>query len=184
MALTRKEKVEKYYSNKIELELVMDNVHDLHNVAAVSRTADALGIRKIHLYYTYNKFPNMIKKGKKSSSSANKWVKFEKVGDLKEFVSEKKKEGYSIVGADYCKDAIDLRKFDFSGKVLVVFGNEHQGISEEVKKVCDRFVFIPMTGMVESLNISVAAAIVMYEAFRQNGDSLDIREKLVKVRLI
>ncbi len=172
----RKKRIEDYYTNKIKnAELLIDNVWDPHNVAAIARTADGLGIERINLYYTYNKFPNLKKVGKKSSSSANKWIRFERIGDLDSFICGKKQEGWKVFGACFKPQAKDLRKQDFSGKVLLVFGSEKNGLSEEIEKICDDFVFIPLTGMVESYNVSVAAAIFMYELFRQRGEGLKLR---------
>lgn len=177
MAEERRKKVEEYYKNKLpDVEILVDNVWDPHNVAALSRTADGLGISKINLYYTHNKFPDLEHVGKKSSSSANKWVKFENVLDLKAFVSAKKKEGFVFVGADLNENAERLDKFEFPSRVILVFGAESEGISKEVREICDKFVFIPMVGMVESYNISVAAGMVLYELFRQKGQSLKLRE--------
>lgn len=173
----RKKIVSEYYKNKIkDVELMVDNVWDPHNVAALSRTADGLGIRKINLYYTYNKFPDLEKKGKKSSSSATKWIKFDKVEDLGKFVRVKKKEGFVFIGADLIKKAERVDRFEFPKKCVIVFGSESKGMSEEVRKVVDRFVFIPMVGMVESYNISVAAGIIMYEIFRQRGKGLKMKD--------
>ena len=174
----RKKLIEDYYKNKIEgIELLIDNVWDPHNVAAVPRTADGLGIEKINLYYTYNKFPNMKKVGKKSSSSANKWIKFDRVEDIVKFAEVKKKDGWKIIGADSNKGSTRLDEFKFPDKCVIVFGGEKEGLSEEIKKICDEMIFIPMTGMVESYNISVAAAIMMYEVFRQKGKGLKLRKE-------
>ena len=196
MAERRQKLVEEYYKNKIkDVEILVDNVWDPHNVAAISRTADGFGISKINLHYTYNKFPDVEKSGnsmtfrapqdskrqesfsmervgKKSSSSANKWIKFSKVDDLKKFVSAKKNEGFVFIGADFSKNSIDLTKFKFPKKCIVVLGAESDGLSDEVKKICDSFVFVPMVGMVESYNVSVVAGIVMYEVFKQKGNKL------------
>ncbi len=183
MAEARMKKVEEYYSNKIkDVEILIDNVWDPHNVAALSRTADGLGLEKINLYYTHNKFPDFSKVGKKSSSSANKWIKYEKIKDLKKFADEKKKEGFVFIGADFSKSAERLDEFVFPEKVILVFGAESEGISDEIKKICDKFVLIPMVGMVESYNISVAAGIFMYELFRQKGENLKLRGFEVKQR--
>lgn len=176
MADRRRKLVEEYYKNKLnDVELLVDNVWDPHNVAALSRTADGLGISRINLYYTYNKFPDMERVGKKSSSSANKWIKFSKVSDLNKFVSDKKGEGFAFIGTDFSKNAIDLTKFKFPKKCVVVLGSESKGISEEIKRICDSFVFIPMVGMVESYNVSVSAGIVMYELFKQRGKGLNYK---------
>lgn len=176
--MNRQEKVARYYRNKIkDFAIIVDNFDDPHNVAALSRTADGLGVEKVYLYYTYNKFPDLKKKGKKSSSTANKWIKFEQISDLNAFVAEKKKKGWTIIGADECAGALNLTEFKFPEKCLLVMGAEHGGISPELRKVCDSFVFIPMVGMVESYNVSVAAGMFMYELFRQKGKSLALRQK-------
>ena len=178
MAERRAKLVDAYYKNKIpNAEILVDNVWDPHNVAAVFRTADGFGISKINLYYTYNKFPDFERVGKKSSSSANKWVEFERVSDLKRFVSEKKSQGFRFVGADVCENAGKLTEFVFPDKVIIVLGSEKDGMSKEIREICDEFVFIPMTGMVESYNISVAAGILLYELFRQKGKNLSLGKK-------
>ena len=175
----RKKLIDAYYANKIkDVEVLIDNVWDPHNVAALARSADGLGIEKIHLYYTYNAFPNLKKVGKKSSSSANKWIRFERIEDIKGFLTQRKKEGWSIIGAAAGKEAKRLDRFVFPEKCLLVFGAEHGGISPEIASECDAFVVIPMVGMVESFNISVAAAIIMYEVFRQKGSNLRLRKGL------
>ncbi len=183
MAERRTKLVEEYYKNKIkDVEILIDNVWDPHNVAALSRTADGFGIEKINLYYTYNKFPDVENKGKKSSASASKWIKYERVSDLDKFVRAKKKEGFVFVGADLNKKALRLDDFKFPEKVILVFGAESDGISDEVRKICDKIVLIPMVGMVESYNISVSAGIFMYELFKQRGRGLKLKENTHKDR--
>lgn len=178
MAERRAKLVENYYKNKIlNAEILADNVWDPHNVAALSRTADGLGIRTINLYYTHNKFPDFGKIGKKSSSSANKWIKFENISDLNQFVLEKKREGFKFIGADICKNAKKLDEFVFPEKTILILGSEKDGMSEEIRKICDEFIFIPMTGMVESYNISVAGGIILYELYRQRGKNLSLMKR-------
>lgn len=173
----RSERIENYYKNKLaDVILVLDNVHDPHNVAAVTRSADGLGIPVIGLYYTHNVYPNMKKTGKKSSATANKWMQFQKIKDWEAFAHEKKSEGYTIYGADIMPEAEQVTRVTFAKKSLIVLGAEHEGISPEIKKTCDAFVQIPMVGMVQSYNISVAAALIMYEVFKQKGTHLKIRE--------
>src|SRR3989338_2919953 len=142
---TRIERVNNYYKNKIEnVELLIDNVHDVHNVAAICRSADGLGIKKINLYYTYNKFADLKKHGKLSSSTANKWIEWGKIEDLAEFVKQKKKEGYVFIGAIMNSSSKNIVDFKFGEKAIIVFGNEHKGLSKEIEEICDAFVFIPM----------------------------------------
>ncbi|MDP3881705.1 MAG: TrmH family RNA methyltransferase [Nanoarchaeota archaeon] len=174
----RKKKIERYYSNKIkDVELLIDNVWDPHNVAAIARTADGLGIERINLYYTYNKFPNFKDLGKKSSSSANKWIKFDKIGNLEEFASERKKRGWHFIGSCWKEGAQDLRECSFPDKCIIVLGSESKGLSLEIEKTCENFIFIPMVGMTESYNVSVAAALIMYKIFENKGQNLALRIK-------
>jgi tRNA (guanosine-2'-O-)-methyltransferase len=177
----RKEMIGQYHNNKIqECEILLDNVWDPHNVAAILRSADGFGIEKVNLYYTYNKFPNLKvpdlkKKGKKSSSSANKWIKIENIKDLNIFIKEKKKQGFRIIGSDFNKDAKNLLDFKFPDKFIIVLGSESDGLSEEIRDFCDELVFIPMVGMIKSYNVSVSCAVLLYEIFKQKGKALKQR---------
>ena len=168
--------IDQYYKNKIaDAEILLDNVWDPHNAAAVIRSCDGLGIKTINLYYSYNQFPNLKRQGKRASGAANKWIMFNKVVDIKQFAKEKKKEGFRFLAADLKKGAKNLSRYRFPKKCMIILGNENLGISDEVKKVCDETVFIPMVGMTKSYNISVSAAIILYELFRQKGGKLKLR---------
>ena len=169
----RKIKTLTYYRNKIpDIELLIDNVWDPHNVSAVARTADGLGLSQINLYYTYNEFPDLQRLGKKTSASANLWMRFERIEDLSDFVTLKKSQGFVFLGADVRNSAKQLPQFQFPEKCVILLGAESQGMSPELQSVCDEFIYIPMVGMVTSYNVSVAAAIILYEVFRQKGQSL------------
>lgn len=172
----RNKKIEAYYSNKIPyVELLIDNVWDPHNVSAVARTADGLGISVINLYYTYNEFPKLRQVGKKTSASANQWMYFNKIEDLPSFVAQKKSLGFVFLGAGLGNSAKQLPQFKFPQKCVILLGAESRGMSPELKAVCDEFIYVPMVGMVTSYNISVAAAIILYEVFRQKGQSLRLK---------
>ncbi len=146
------------------LRIVLENIHDPHNVSAVFRTCDAVGIQKVSLIYSIEKFPKI---GRKSSASAFKWVEKDKFKDVKSCYEELKAEGFSIYASMLEEDAASIFDLDLTKKVAVVMGNEHRGVSEEAAKLADKKIFIPMFGMVQSLNVSVAAAVVLYEALRQ-----------------
>jgi tRNA (guanosine-2'-O-)-methyltransferase len=176
----RQKLIESYYSNKLHnVEILVDNVCDPHNVAAVSRTADGLGIPKVLMYYTYNICPNMNRVGHGSSSSATKWMKYEKV-DIPALLA-KKEQGYTLIGTYMDHTATRLDKFEFPEKCVVMMGSEKDGLSPELYDICDKVIYIPMVGMVESYNISVAAAVTMYEIFKQQGQELDF-EYRIKLR--
>jgi tRNA (guanosine-2'-O-)-methyltransferase len=151
-------------SRQFDLTLVFENIHDPHNVSAILRTCDAIGINKVHLVYTIEKFPKL---GKKSSASAIKWVEREKHIDIQSCFQKLRNDNFKIYASAISVDSINLYDIDFTEKIAIVFGNEHRGLSKEALEKADRKFIIPMKGMVQSLNVSVAAAIVLYEAFRQ-----------------
>lgn len=151
-------------SRQHSLRIVLENIHDPHNVSAIFRTCDAVGVPKVSLLYNLEKFPKI---GKKSSASARKWVDVEKFSNVNECYESLKREGYSIYTSSISTDAVDLYKLDFKKKIAIVFGNEHRGVSDDALNLADKKFKIPMYGMVQSLNVSVAAAIVLYEALRQ-----------------
>lgn len=146
------------------LHVVLENIHDPHNVSAIFRTCDSVGVGKVSLLYNQEPFPKI---GKKSSASANKWIEKEKYKDVKSCFSKLKEEGFKIIVSSISDDSKNIYEFDLTKKTAIVFGNEHRGVSEEAIKLADEKFIIPMYGMVQSLNVSVAAAVVLYEAQRQ-----------------
>ena len=148
------------------LTVVLENIHDPHNVSAILRTADAVGIDKVYLIYNSSRFPKI---GKVSSASAKKWVELEKYTSVKDCFEELKRKKYKIysTGISNQPKSRSLFELDLTGKTAIVLGNEHSGVSEEALKCADKNFIIPMYGMVQSLNVSVAAAICFYEALRQ-----------------
>ncbi|HEX2867638.1 MAG TPA: TrmH family RNA methyltransferase [Ignavibacteriales bacterium] len=146
------------------LRVVMENIHDPHNVSAILRTCDAVGIPKVSLVYNIEKFPKL---NRTSSSGAVKWVEREKYRDIKECYDSLHNEGFKIYASSLSEQSISLYDIDFTQKVAIVLGNEHRGISQEAAELADGLFQIPMHGMVQSLNVSVANAVVLYEAQRQ-----------------
>jgi tRNA (guanosine-2'-O-)-methyltransferase len=149
------------------LHIVLENVHDPHNVSAVLRTCDAAGIPSVSLLYYLEKFPRI---GKKSSASAVKWIEKEKYTDIQKCYNSLKQQGYKIYATSLTEGSINLYDVDFTEKCAIVLGNEHRGVSDEAAELSDEKIYIPMFGMVQSLNISVAAAVIIYEAVRQRID--------------
>ena len=146
------------------LTVVMENIHDPHNVSAVFRTCDAVGVMQVELLYTTEKFPRI---GKKSSSSANKWLERRHHQSVDECYRTLRNEGFHIYATHLGSDTVSLYDLDLTQKVALVFGNEHRGVSEEAAAKADGNFLIPMLGMIQSLNVSVAAAVSLYEALRQ-----------------
>jgi len=147
-----------------DLTLIIDNIHDPHNVSAILRSCDAFGVHKIHLYYTTEQFPEL---GKKSSASARKWVEREKHTDAKSMIESLTREGFRIIRTGFSEKAKSILEYDLTQPVAIILGNEHRGLSPELIELVDDELYIPMQGMVESLNVSVAAAIILYESWRQ-----------------
>lgn len=142
----------------------MENIHDPHNVSAIFRTCDAVGIPSVSLIYTIEKYPKI---GKKSSASAFKWVEKKKHTSISSCFDELKKDGFKIFASCLKDESKNIYEIDFKDKCAIIFGNEHRGLSEEAIANADELFFIPMIGAVQSLNVSVAAAITLYEVFRQ-----------------
>lgn len=151
-------------SRQQSLHLVIENIHDPHNVSAIFRTCDSVGIPKVSLIYSYEKFPKI---GKKSSASAFKWIEKEKFKSVDDCYSSLRENGFKIFATTIKDDPVDLYDIDFTQKIAVVMGNEHRGVSDEAASQADERFLIPMVGMVQSLNVSVAAAVIIYEALRQ-----------------
>ncbi|WP_027369702.1 TrmH family RNA methyltransferase [Desulfovermiculus halophilus] len=149
-----------------DLTLVMDNIHDPHNVSAVLRSCDAFGVQSVHLYYTREEFP---RPGRKSSASASKWVDLHRHTSSEELAGALRSRSMSILGARFSPQAVPVHTQDLARPTAIVLGNEHQGVSPELVPLLDGEVYIPMQGMVESLNVSVAGAVMLYESWRQRN---------------
>jgi tRNA (guanosine-2'-O-)-methyltransferase len=147
-----------------DLTVVLENIHDPHNVSAILRSCDAVGVLRAELLYTIEKFPRI---GKKSSSSASKWVERRRHTSVEECYNTLRSEGFVIYATRLDPGARMLYDVDLAQKVAFVLGNEHRGVSDEAASLADACILIPMRGMIESLNVSVAAAVCLYESLRQ-----------------
>jgi tRNA (guanosine-2'-O-)-methyltransferase len=147
------------------LTVVLENVQDPHNISAVMRTCDAVGIQEI--YVLNNKIPKHKKWGAKSSSSAAKWLTIHQYAEVDECVAALRQKYEKIYTTHLSSDAVGLYEIDFTGSVALVFGNEHGGVSDEIRALADGNFIIPQVGIIQSLNISVACAVSIYEALRQ-----------------
>ena len=151
------------------LTLVIENVWDPHNVSAILRSADAIGIHSVHLLYHVEAAPNFRAIGRKSSASAKKWLDLHVHHSVEDCFAELRAAGFRIYSSHLKKQSVPLHAIDATERVAFVLGNEHRGVSEEACALSDGIYFIPMMGMVESLNVSVAAAVTLYEALRQRA---------------
>lgn len=161
----RKNKVFKVLEQRQpDLTVVMENIHDPHNVSAMLRSSDAVGIHEVNLVYTTTKYPKI---GSKSSSSANKWIGRRKFSSIPECYQQLRKDGFQILATRLDENAKLLYDFDLTKPTAFVFGNEHGGVTDEAANLADATIYIPMMGMIQSLNVSVACAVTIYEALRQ-----------------
>ncbi len=162
----RKNKIELVLkSRQNNLTVVLENVHDPRNIAAVMRTCDAVGIQDI---FTINTTNVPVKKFSfKSARSANKWITIHQFLTASDCFEVLRKKYSTILATHLTHNSIDLYSINFTESIALVFGNEQQGISEEVRILCDGSFVIPQVGMIQSLNISVACAVSIYEAYRQ-----------------
>lgn len=146
---------------KDKFYLILPNIRSCHNVGAMFRTADAFGVGMIYLVgYTPAPPKPQIDK---VSLGAEKWVPFKQVKNLKLLVKKLKKEGIKIVALEKTENSIDIAKAKFEKPTALIVGNEVEGVSNEILNLCDAIVHIPMYGRKESLNVSVATGVAMYE---------------------
>ena len=166
MTPERKAKLESVLSKRQnDITVVLENVFDPHNVSAVMRSCDAVGIQEIYVLNT--KIPRHKKWGTRSSSSAAKWLTVHQFENADECFAALRKKYSTILTTHLSSDAVSLYELDLTKSVALIFGNEHSGVSEEIIKMADGNFIIPQVGIIRSLNISVACAVSLYEAFRQ-----------------
>ncbi|HXB93541.1 MAG TPA: RNA methyltransferase [Puia sp.] len=147
-----------------DLTIVLENVFDPHNISAVMRTCDAVGVQDIYILNT--RIPRHKKWGAKSSSSAAQWLSIHQFTDAAECFGAVRRKADHIFTTHLTGDAVSLYDMDLTGRVALVFGNEHSGVSDEIRALSDGNFIIPQVGIIQSLNISVACAVTLYEAFR------------------
>jgi tRNA (guanosine-2'-O-)-methyltransferase len=151
-----------------DLTVILENVFDPHNVSAVLRTCDAVGIQDV--YILNDRIPPHKKWGYKSSSTAAEWLTVHQFTDAEDCFKEIRKK-YSKVYASYLGETSrDIYQMDLTESIALIFGNETYGVSDQIRKYADGDFIIPQTGIIKSLNISVACAVTLYEAFRQKKE--------------
>lgn len=171
------------------ITVVLEDIFHPHNASAVLRSCDCFGVQEVHIVetrHTYNVNPDV-------ALGASKWLTLHRYRDAEKNNStrallELKKQGYRIAATVPDKKAVSLHQFDVTdGPFALVFGGEKTGVSEEVRKMADHFVTIPMVGFTESLNISVAAAILLQhftEQIRKKTDRPQLsKEKYNRILL-
>ncbi|WP_153796662.1 TrmH family RNA methyltransferase [Foetidibacter luteolus] len=147
------------------ITLVMENIEDPRNIAAVMRTCDSVGIQ--HLYIVNYGQPHRKKWKYKSAKSAAKWLTLHQLTSVEDCVAELRQRHYNIYTTRLAAGAVSIYQTDFTQPSAIVFGNEQHGVSDAMASLADGNILVPQAGMVQSLNISVACAVTVYEAYRQ-----------------
>mgnify|MGYP001389831280 CR=1 FL=1 len=145
------------------LTLVLESVEKPHNLSAILRTCDAVGIFEIHSISKTNE----IQTFNSTAQGSQKWVRNKTHSNIVDTISELKSKGFLILGTSINKYSKDYRSIDLTGKTAFILGTEKWGLSQQALNLIDIPISIPMRGMVQSLNVSVAAATLLFEAIRQ-----------------
>ena len=162
--LTRNERIAKVMeARKDDFCLVLENLNEDSNISAILRSAEAFGVGRVCIVYDAKK-PRL---SMNSSSGAAKWLKVEYFTSVTECLNALHADGFTIIGALVDPESKILWEEKFAGKVAVLVGNEVMGMTEEAQQLVDTNIYLPMIGLTESLNVSVAAGIFLYEVIRQ-----------------
>jgi len=150
-----------------DLTVVMDNVHKPHNLAAITRTCDAVGILEAHAISS----SSSIRLSQKAAGGCKKWITIKTHKTIQEAYAHLRQHGFRIYAAHFNQQARDFRQIDYTRPTAIVVGAELDGISQTAVDNCDGTIIIPMVGLVQSLNVSVATALILFEAQRQRQEA-------------
>ena len=168
MTEERKNKIQSVLEKRrSNITIILENIFNPHNIAAVLRTCDAIGIQDIYILNTM--LPPYKFVGKKTSTNAEKWLTLHSFENTEKCIEVVRSKYSKILTTHLTGNAKSVYEIDLTESIAIVFGNEGTGVSAEIEKLADGNMYIPQVGMVQSLNISVACAIVLYEAFRQKS---------------
>lgn len=148
-----------------DLSVILDHVHKPHNLSAIIRTCDAVGAYGVHA----------VQKGRSVSvhqhyaSGAGEWVDLTAYSDVEAAIAAQQAQGVAVYAAHLSSSAVDFRAVDYIRPCSILLGAELWGVSEAAAAAVDQHIIIPMAGFVESLNVSVAAAVILFEAQRQRS---------------
>lgn len=145
-----------------DLTVCLEDVHKPHNVAAILRTCDAAGIHKLSVIWDTKA---QIRRG--TSKGSHLWVKRQVHDNITDAVTTFQQEDMQVLVTHLSDDAVDFREIDYTKPTAIILGQEKTGASDTAIAASDKRITIPMLGMVQSLNVSVAAALILYEAQRQ-----------------
>ncbi|EMG5773844.1 TPA: tRNA (guanosine(18)-2'-O)-methyltransferase TrmH [Yersinia enterocolitica] len=150
-----------------DLTVCLEEVHKPHNVSAIIRTADAVGIHQIHAIWPTPAMYTRLS----SAAGSNSWVQVKTHSHITDAITHLKSQGMQILATHLSDKAVDFREIDYTRPTCILMGQEKAGISKEALAMADKDIIIPMIGMVQSLNVSVASALILYEAQRQRQNA-------------
>lgn len=146
-----------------DLTIFMEQVHKPHNLAAMLRTCDAVGVMRAHAVPASGGIPTL----NHTAQGAQRWVELIRHPTTERGLEQLKSQGFRLYAAHFSETAVDFRKPDYTRPSAFVMGTEKFGVSEEARALVDQEIIIPMVGMAQSLNVSVATAVLLFEAQRQ-----------------
>jgi tRNA (guanosine-2'-O-)-methyltransferase len=146
-----------------DLTLCLDQVHKPNNVSAVIRTADAAGVHKVHAIWPGAEMQTLSH----TSAGARNWVEVDTHDTVADAITQLKQQNMQVLATNLSDSAVDFRSIDYTQPTAIILGGEKHGISQEALELADQDIIIPMVGMVQSLNVSVASALILFEAQRQ-----------------
>jgi tRNA (guanosine-2'-O-)-methyltransferase len=146
-----------------DLTVCMEGVHKPHNLAAVVRTCDAIGVSDVHAVWTNER----MRVGGGTAVGSQNWVDVHHHDQIKDAISILKQQNMQVLVTNLSDKAVDFREIDYTKPTAIILGQEKFGASPEALALADHDIVLPMVGMVQSLNVSVACAVTLYEAQRQ-----------------
>lgn len=146
------------------LRVFMDEVVNEHNFSAILRTCDAVGVLYVHFTYTRGE---VLPISNRITQGAHHWLRLIRESDPLEALERLRREGFQIVATVPDPHALDFRAVDYTAPTVILVGNEARGVRPDLLQAATHRIWIPMHGMAQSLNVSVATAVILYEAERQ-----------------
>ncbi|SHI21196.1 tRNA (guanosine(18)-2'-O)-methyltransferase TrmH [Ferrimonas marina] len=146
-----------------DLTICLEHIHKPHNLSAVIRTADAVGVPEVHAIW----LAESTRVSNHKASGSGQWVDVRSHDSTADAINHFRGQGMQVLVTNLSDTAVDYREIDYTRPTALMMGNEKDGISDQALALADQDIIVPMVGMVQSLNVSVAAALILYEAQRQ-----------------
>lgn len=181
MKQARLQKIQRVLSlRQPTLTVLLEEVHKPHNLSAILRSCDAVGAMEAHAIVPRGGMPTY----NATSGSAEKWVPLHTHKEVLPTIEDLQKQGFQVLATHLSERAVDYREVDYTRPTCILLGAEKWGVSEAAAKAADQNIIIPMMGMVQSLNVSVAAATILFEAQRQRQGAGMYREPQIEPEIL